>query len=155
VNEPTLIKSVWKIQKFFFSFVEEKKIVNTFFQILKREIFIYVHKELYMYIYNSSISYTRYIILITYGCIRPNRYILAKISNAPLLHLKIFKTLSEFTINWYWYPLRFTQLNCQGPQNCNQICNYSTVSVIVEKHVEQFPPVFGVHLLKIKYPHVL
>jgi hypothetical protein len=28
--------------------------------------------------------------------------ILAKISNAPLLHLKNFKTESEFMINWYW-----------------------------------------------------
>jgi hypothetical protein len=81
--------------------------------------------------------------------------ILAKISNAPLLHLENFKTVWEFTINWYWYHLRFTQLNCQGLKNCNQICNYSTVTVIVEKHVERFLPVLWVHLLKIKYPHVL
>jgi hypothetical protein len=82
-------------------------------------------------------------------------HILAKISNAPLLHLKNFKTMSEFTINWYWYHLSFTQLNCQGPKNCNQVCSYSTVTVIVEKHVERFPPIFWVHLLKITYPHVL
>jgi hypothetical protein len=69
----------------------------------------------------------------------------------PHFYIWEISKLSEFTINWYWYHLRFTQLNCQGPKNCNQICNY----VIIEKHVERFPPDFFVHHLTIKYPHVL
>jgi hypothetical protein len=40
-------------------------------------------------------------------------------------------------------------------KNCNRICNYSTVTVIVEKHVERFWYVFWVYLLQIVYPHIL
>jgi hypothetical protein len=65
-----------------------------------------------------------------------DRSILAKISNAPLLYQKF-----ENCIRIYDQLILISFVVCTTelsmPKKCNRICNYSTVTIIVEKHVER------------------
>jgi hypothetical protein len=65
---------------------------------------------------------------------------------------KLCQNLRSIDIN-IAYGLHSWTVKAQ--KNCNRICNYSTVTVIVEKHVERFRYVLWFYLLQIKYPHVL